>query len=989
MFKSLRVLIFEASVTGLHDWGAAQLGDAGNAAESGEQQEGKDRGATRLESEVAFVRFIEPMLRERCIGCHGQEGRDIEGGLDLGSLNSMLQGGDSDKPVLNLEDPESSPLYLAACRTSVDWSAMPPKESEAVTPDELEHLLDWIRSGAEWPSIERQAEMLETFDEDWSQLDGTVVKTSGGLTSAWTNRKYDPSDLWAYQPLSDPFADTVKDRRNPIDSIVSESRPSGLQVASRADRRTLIRRATFDLTGLPPSLDEVEAFCSDPRDDRAAFSSVVDRLLDSPHYGERMAQHWLDVVRYADSSGFANDFERGNAWRYRDYVVRSFNQDKSFERFIVEQIAGDELATLTEDPIQESEAMVASGFLRMGPWELTGMEVAKVARQRFLDDVTNSVGEVFLGHSLQCARCHDHKFDPIPTRDYYSVQSVFATTQMAERRAEFLEDENVSGFEERDYLKRKEESHSAVLRELDEVLLGNAEDWFQSGAGNSGRKRSPRDGGEGSAYSLWQTEVGKLRSAGALGGIFSQARKLMQKAGFAEEEYPPRHVGFTPQQFGSERVARKGIQRLVWELDRYEPFALSVYSGRSPKLNGVYAPIRVPVDRLTKGVVEETLILTGGDPFAGSEAVTPGVLSVLADQIDDEIPDAIEGRRLAFARWVASDKNPLTPRVIANRIWLWHFGTALAGNPNNFGATGKKPTHPKLLDWLGLTLIRNGWSIKSLHRQIMNSDLYCRSSQHPNVESLNRLDPEGVTYSVFKPRRLTAEELRDSMLALSGELNRAVGGIPCRPEINQEVALQPRQVMGAFAAAWVPNPKPQLRHRRSLYVLRLRGLLDPMMEVFNSPSPDFSCEKRDASTVTPQVFTLFNGRSTHRRALAYAKRLLDTSSSDRDAVMKCFEMTFMRHPTDEEVDDVMEHWKRMEESLEDDDLNGLLAKPPLEVVREAVEENTGERFRFVEPLYANEDYVADIPKEAINRHVQSFADVCLVFFNANEFVYLY
>ena len=206
--------------------------------------------------------------------------------------------------------------------------------------------------------------------------------------------------------------------------LIEQSLPDGLTLARRADRRTLIRRATFDLTGLPPLPQEVEAFVNDSRSDKKAFSQVVDRLLASPHYGERMAQHWLDVVRYADSSGFANDFERGNAWRYRDDVVRSFNTDKRYDQFVREQIAGDELNS--NDP----EMIVATGFLRMGPWELTGMEVAKVARQRFLDDVTNSVGETFLAHSLQCARCHDHKFDPVPTQDYYSIQAVFSTTQM-------------------------------------------------------------------------------------------------------------------------------------------------------------------------------------------------------------------------------------------------------------------------------------------------------------------------------------------------------------------------------------------------------------------------------------------------------------------------------------------------------------------------------------------------------------------------------
>ncbi|MCU0881011.1 MAG: DUF1553 domain-containing protein, partial [Pirellulaceae bacterium] len=243
------------------------------------------------------------------------------------------------------------------------------------------------------------------------------------------------------------------------------------------------------------------------------------------------------------------------------------------------------------------------------------------------------------------------------------------------------------------------------------------------------------------------------------------------------------------------------------------------------------------------GELENTCILTGGDPFSPAEAVAPGVLSVIGDLGLPPIPDTVEGRRRAFADWVASPANPLTPRVIANRVWLWHFGEALAGNPNNFGSTGKRPTHPELLDWLAATLVAEGWSLKSLHRVIMTSAAYARSTEHPTREELSKLDPQGTSYAAFRPRRLTAEELRDAMLAATGELNPALGGIPCRPEINREVALQPRQVMGTFAAAWVPNPQPSQRHRRSLYVLKLRGLADPLLEVFNAPGPDFSCER--------------------------------------------------------------------------------------------------------------------------------------------------
>ncbi|KLU06738.1 hypothetical protein RISK_001222 [Rhodopirellula islandica] len=904
------------------------------------------------ESEALFVRRVAPLLREKCLGCHGQDPDLIEGSLDLGSLAGLADGGDSGEAAVVPGEPEHSPLYLASTRTSGDWSEMPPKEAEQLSEQQLEWLRDWIASGAVWPDEDRVAEIQAAYESEWSAEDGITVATSGGLDEHWTNRKYDPTGLWAYQPVQKP---ALKTDRNPIDVLIEDGLADGTDVAPRADRRTLIRRATYDLIGLPPTPSEVERFLQDPADDRVAFEKLVERLLQSAHYGERMAQHWLDVVRYADSSGFANDFERGNAWRYRDYVIRSFNEDKPYDQFIREQIAGDEI-----DP-NDPECLIATGFLRMGPWELTSMEVAKVARQRFLDDVTNSVGETFLGHSLQCARCHDHKFDPIPTRDYYSVQAVFATTQLAERKADFLDGENRAGFDEKRYLDRSRQIHERTLEEIEQVLLDNSQIWFQE---------------NGKDPAAWNKELKRLRSEGKSKSLFTSARNAMRAAGVPESDYPPKLVGFTPEQFGKERVARKGLQRLRWEQDRYQPYALAVYSGRTVSRTSVMSPIRMPKDRWTKGELESSVILTGGDPFSAGEAVSPGVLSVIENQVPADIPVAIEGRRAAFANWVAAPGNPLTSRVIVNRLWQWHFGDAIAGNANNFGATGKPPTHPELLDWLAATLVEENGSIKAMHRRIMNSDVYCRSSSNESTQ----------LYQGFKPRRLSAEELRDSMLAVTGELNPVLGGIPCRPEINQEVALQPRQVMGTFAAAWVPNPKPEDRHRRSIYVLKLRGLIDPFLEVFNVPSPDFSCERRSASTVTPQVFSLFNGQSTHSRALALADRARRETESDEDAITQCFELVLSRSPSSEEMIEMLAHWSRVQEILPASPPDR--SRPPLEVVRKAVEENTGEKFEFVERLHANVDFQPDLQPADVDRRTWALADVCLVLLNCNEFVYV-
>jgi hypothetical protein len=274
-----------------------------------------------------------------------------------------------------------------------------------------------------------------------------------------------------------------------------------------------------------------------------------------------------------------------------------------------------------------------------------------------------------------------------------------------------------------------------------------------------------------------------------------------------------------------------------------------------------------------------------------------------------------------------------------------------------------------------------------MHRRIMMSDAYCRSSHHPDLTALRELDPQGDRYTVFKPRRLTAEELRDSMLAITKELNPTLGGIPCRPEINIEVAMQPRQVMGTFAAAWVPNPKPSQRHRRSIYALKLRGMPHPMLEVFNTPAPDFSCERRDASTVTPQVFSLFNGQNTHTRALTLAALALKETDDDRDAIKHCFQLALSREPSPRELKEFLTHWREIEKTLPEK--AAARAAPSLEIVREAVEENTGERFRFSEPLYSNTDFVADLQPADVDRHTRALSDLCLVILNSNEFVYIY
>jgi hypothetical protein len=907
------------------------------------------------DGEVFFAHKIWPLLNEKCLACHGNDEQKLKGGLDLRTRTAALLGGDSGAAFVPGDAPGSI-LHRVITWADEDLQ-MPPKESDRFNETEIRYFEQWLEAGAAWPATERVNELVLTTEDKWSTAGGVRMATSGGLSEQWTNRKYKPTDLWAYEPLQTPTvpdlqtpqAPSSASNRNPVDFFVGEKlKQLGIEPAGRADRTTLIRRATFDLLGLPPTPLEVRQFVADPADENAAFRRVIKRLLKNPHYGEQWGQHWLDVVRYADSSGFANDFERGNAWRYRDYVIRSFNADKRYDQFVREQIAGDELQA--DDP----EMLVAIGFLRMGPWELTGMEVAAIARQRFLDDVVNSVGQTFLGHTLRCAKCHDHKFDPIPTRDYYSLHAAFATTQIAEREASFLRAENVSGFEELDYLESRLARAVAIGSELGYKADRGARAWFQER------------------------------------GLSYTSRAEAQKANAPPENIPPKFVGFSVEDFGLERVSRKVVNRSRWEVERYQPVALSVYNGSTRKISNYGMPLRMP-PRPMSGLMDRTHILTGGDAFAHGERVYAGALSALNEKIPElgriRFPTTASRRRSAVANWISHPENPLTLRTIVNRVWQWHFNQPLAGNPNNFGASGKKPTHPRLLDWLATAFRAGDWSIKELHRVIMMSETYRRSATHPDRSGLTAKDPDGVSYAAFKPRRLTSMELRDSMLAVSGELNRRLGGIPCRPEMNWEQALQPRMVMGSFAPAWEVNPLPEQRHRRSIYALKLRGLRDPFMEVFNDPHPDLSCEARDASTVTPQVFSLFNSQISLDRAVAFAHRLSREFKEPGAAIAAAFQLVYSRAPQPEELAACLEHHAAMLVRH-----NGrVIPRPvyPKEVLREAVEENTGEPFGFTEKLDMMQDFVPDKKYADVRPETRAMAEICLVLLNSNEFVYLY
>ena len=848
-----------------------------------------------------FLDVVQPTLKQQCLGCHGEG--NVLAKLDLRSRESAVKGGQRG-PAIVSGKPDSSLLFTAINHTG--QLQMPPGGAEKRLPANVrEAFRDWIAAGAPY--------------------------AIGESATKWD---FDGANLWAFRPVKkvDPPRAGVNPAgvRTPVDSFVlAKLARMGIEPGSRADKITLIRRLAFDLTGLPPTPEEVDEFVADRSD--GAYKKLVERLLDSPRYGERWGRHWLDVTRYADTGGYSNDFERPNAWRYRDYVIRSFNNDKPYDRFILEQIAGDELFP------EEPEAIIATGFLRTGPWEHTGMAVAAVTRQLFLDDVTHHVGQSFLGLTLGCARCHDHKFDPIPTKDYYRMQAVFGRTAFARRPLEFHPTETTEGFAE------GRQPFDTRLVELERRVHDLHE---------AARERLARaKGAEAAAKatsSILQRHMDKEQA---------ELLKLLRK-----------------------RVTMHKLSKL-----RFEPLAMTVSNGLVPAWDAV--PSR---NSYMKGEDYEnatTRVLVGGDIQAPAEEVSPGTLEAVeryGGLPAPEIPDTLDGRRSILAQWIADPRNPLTARVMVNRVWQYHFGRGLAANANNFGKMGKRPTHPELLDWLAAFFVDHGWSVKAVHRVILYSEAYQRASTHPDLELLDRKDAENLYLARFSPRRLEAEELRDSMIAVAGEMSHFSGGPGTYPQINSDVARQPRHAMGTLQPVYEAESTRRRRNRRSVYSFQQRSLMDPMVEVFNGANPDLTCERRESSTVPTQAFALLNAGQSRDMALIMAGRLASRPFSKR--IAGAFRLAFGRLPTDEELEWSEDFLERMADHHGENPAPPR--RPPSDVVHHITSELTGERFEFVQPAYSGPYEHNPHPSEATPQ-TRALADLALALFNSNEFVYVY
>jgi hypothetical protein len=778
---------------------------------------------------VRFYDDIKPLLAVHCYRCHGPEA--AKSGLRLDLRQRAMAGGKSGKPAIVPGDGGRSEMVRRILSSDVD-ERMPP-EGQRLSHPEAERVRIWIDHGAQWP---------------------------------------DKDDYWAFQPPRSPPVPTDSGVAsvNPIDDFIGASlAAANITPAPPANARTLLRRAYADLLGVPPLPVEAEAFLNDTAPD--AYEKLIDRLLADARYGERWARHWLDLVRYSESDGFEDDKIRPHAWRYRDYVIRSFNADKPYDRFVAEQIAGDELWP------GDSDALIATGFARLGAWDGMSKEPAQ-QRQDFLNDAADTAGSVFLGMTVGCARCHDHKYDPITQRDYYALQAFFAGIRRETRE-----------------LASAAHDPPHVAKALKEA----------------------------------QAALPKLRDE----------RDSILRAARAEAEWARR---CELDEKGRLKITDEQVRK---QADLLSPTALPALDKQIKEWELVERMNRPVVEAVIESSAEapKTLLLKGGELSRAGHEVLPGFIhAIVAGQTSAPITPPpggkSTGRRAALARWLTSPDNPLTARVWVNRLWQHHFGRGLVATPSDFGRHGRQPTHPELLDWLACRLVCDGSSTKKMHRLMMMSAAYRRSSI--SVPTAAARDPENKLLWRMNRRRLDAEAIRDSILAVSGRLSDTRGGPGVYPRIPRDVNVQLPN--NDKELSWGSSTDEEGR-RRTVYIFQRRSLTFPLVEVFDGAVMSQSCPTRAHTTVAPQALALFNGEFCREQARHLAERALREAGDDIDRrIERVFVLALTRAPSPGELE-----WAK-----------AFLTRQ------------------------------AEVRRGAAGAEIAAFADFCHVILNTNEFLYL-
>ena len=768
------------------------------------------------------------ILDKNCVGCHGPAKM---GGLDLRERASLLKGGKRG-PAVVPGDASASLLYRAVRREG-DLQMPPGKNGLAAA--EVETLKAWIDSGASWPA-----------------------SASAAAEPGW----------WSFRKVRQPEV-PANGAKNPIDAFIrAKLEEKGLRAVRAADRRTLIRRAYYDLHGLPPSPEEVEKFTAETAPD--AWEKLIDRLLESPRYGERWGRHWLDVVRYADTGGFETDIYFPNAWRYRDYVIKSFNEDKPYDRFVQEQIAGDEIwpdnldlaggFDVPKEKLRHLEARIGTGMYTIGPVYHEAAFNGEQLRYEWLTDVVDTTGEAFFGLTIGCSRCHDHKFDPLTKRDYHALMAIFAGSE--EREVPVVSNFSIFGF--------KSGYPKWLMVEELKAAIGRIDGAARKRVVDGVRKRFPE-----AVLAAYDAKAGdrtpeQRKLAAMLEDALTEAGLKENAAGKVAD------IPLTAEE-------SKERDRLIEEL------------GKAALRANPVLPTATVLGHAS--VQPEVHLTSRGDFRSKGEVVGPAFPAVLA--AGRKIEEPIE-RRKALALWLTEREHPLTARVMANRMWQWHFGRGLVATPSDFGRQGEAPTHPELLDWLASELVSQGWSLKKIHRLIMTSEAYQRSSE-PN-EADSKIDAGNRYLWRMNRQRVDAETLRDAVLAASGALNLKMGGRPVIPPLTAE------EYTGLWARdQWPESLDPREISRRSVYLYVKRSFPLPMLATFDTPDSSVSCPRRDSTTVAPQALTLLNSEFMGAESRRFAERVRKQAGEDRERwAAEAFRLALGRGPTGREREQARE-----------------------------------------------------------------------------------
>ena len=858
---------------------------------------------------------VVTIFQNNCLRCHGA---DMKSGLDLRSRESILKGGNRGAAII----PNNSKDSLLYQYISGAKSPRMPIGGE-LDEDDVEAIESWINKGAIWPTtIALKASNAPIKEKE--------------ITAE--HRKY-----WAFVPPVKPEVPKIPGYKNPIDAfIVDELKKKNLTLSPPADKATLLRRVTFDLTGLPPTPEEIKSFLSDKSPN--AYEKIVDKLLASPRYGERWAQHWLDVVRFGETNGFELDAERPQAWRYRDYVVNSLNADKPYDRFIQEQIAGDEI-----DP-ENFEAQVATGFLRAGPQHVVSGNLDKAElRQEYLTETMLGLGSGIMGLTVGCARCHDHKFDPILQSDFYKMQAFFAATDN-----DTFSKAPISDFEK---YQASMKSHKEKIKPItDQIEL--IEKPFK--------------------------EKLKEKKLSELDPKYAEALKIPKESRTPEQKEIAKDAErmidvkyeellmVMPDEPKAKRAAlRRQMHDMVWQ----EPTPI-------PK-------VLVVADKLSP--VPPAFVFKGGEVHSPIVEVQPNFPKIFLAPDSKETPNinpskSSTGRRTALAKWLTSPDNPLTARVMVNRLWHQHFGRGLVATPNDFGRNGSGVTNQPLLDWLALEFMNADfgvriaelkkpnptqlpqsaipnpqWSMKALHRLMVTSATYQQSSSIPPQSAIpnpQSLDPENKLLWRANRQRLDAEALRDAILASSGVLNEERGGpsirVPMEPEVVETIftEYEPDNL-------WPVHPDPKQHTRRSLYLLHKRNVKLPMLVAFDTPDLQSVCGARNVSVHSLQALTLMNSQFMQDQSKALAGRILREEKTTVARLKKLYELTLGRAPRSEEITAAKTFIRTQSTILK-------------------TRKSNGEEIITVNELPVNIDPIT----------AAAWVDLCLATLNLNEFVYV-